>query len=84
MPKWIRTYVRVITAVNYRVGRVAMYFIFVKKAILQWSSISKIFLEPSLVTQEPANSTATADSRIYKAVVRVGPQHPTQTLENRV
>ena len=29
MPNWIRTYVRVVTAVNYRVGRIAMYLIFV-------------------------------------------------------
>lgn len=45
MPRWTSTYVRVVEAVNYRVGRAAMYLIFVLMAILLWSSFSKIMFE---------------------------------------
>ncbi|MGO4914663.1 TRAP transporter small permease subunit [Pseudogemmobacter sp. W21_MBD1_M6] len=54
MPNWIRTYVRVVEAVNYRVGRVAMYILFVMMGILLWSTISKAFTLPSLWTLEMA------------------------------
>ncbi len=54
MPNWIRTYVRVVEAVNYRVGRFAMYLIFALMAVLLWSSISKTFFMPSLWTLEMA------------------------------
>ncbi len=47
-------FVRVVDAVNYRMGRIMMYFIFVMIAILLWSSISKTFLLPSLWTLEIA------------------------------
>jgi len=60
MPRWMRTYVRVITAINYRVGRIAMYLIFVMMAILLWSSVSKTFFQPSLVTLELAQFTMVA------------------------
>lgn len=60
MPRWIRKYVRVVTAVNYRVGRFAMYLIFVMMAILLWSSISKTFFQPSLITLELAQFTMVA------------------------
>lgn len=60
MPRWIRTYVRVVTSVNYRVGRFAMYLIFVMMAILLWSSISKTFFQPSLITLELAQFTMVA------------------------
>lgn len=60
MPSWIRTYVRVVTAVNYRVGRFAMYLIFVMMAILLWSTISKAFFLPSLWTLEMAQFTMVA------------------------
>lgn len=49
-----RSYIRVVDAVNYRVGRVIMYGIFVMIAILMWSSISKTFFLPSLWTLEIA------------------------------
>ena len=54
MPKAIRTYVRLVDAVNRIVGRVMMYGIFVMMAILLWSSISKTFFLPSLWTLETA------------------------------
>ncbi|WP_415155302.1 TRAP transporter small permease subunit [Maritalea sp.] len=47
-------FVRTVDAVNYRMGRIMMYFIFVMVAILLWSSISKTFLLPSLWTLELA------------------------------
>lgn len=49
-----RGYIRIVDAVNYRLGRVMMYGIFVMMAILLWSSISKTFFLPSLWTLEMA------------------------------
>lgn len=54
MPAILLTYVRVVDAINYRFGRVAMYGIFAMIAILLWSSISKTFFLPSLWTLELA------------------------------
>ena len=54
MHRWARKYISVVDSVNYRVGRVAMYGIFVMMAILLWSSISKTFFLPSLWTLEVA------------------------------
>lgn len=48
------TFVRTVDAVNYRLGRIMMYGIFVMMAILLWSSISKTFFVPSLWTLEIA------------------------------
>ena len=50
----MRGYVGVVEAVNLRIGRVAMYGIFVLMGILLWSSISKTFFLPSLWTLEMA------------------------------
>ena len=50
----IRGYIRAVDAVNFRVGRVMMYGIFVLMGILLWSSISKTFFVPSLWTLEMA------------------------------
>ena len=50
----ILRYVRFVDSVNYRIGRVVMYGIFVMMAILLWSSISKTFFLPSLWTLEMA------------------------------
>ncbi len=47
-------YIRVIDALNYRIGRVMMYGIFVMMGILLWSSVSKTFFVPSLWTLEMA------------------------------
>ena len=46
--------IRTVDAVNYRIGRVAMYGIFVLMGILLWSSISKTFFLPTLWTLEMA------------------------------
>jgi len=50
----MKRYVRVVDAVNYRIGRLTMYLIFVMVGILLWSSISKTFFVPSLWTLEMA------------------------------
>ena len=60
MPGWARGYVRWVEAVNYRVGRVAMYLLFAMMAILLWSSISKTFFVPSVWTLEMAQFTLVA------------------------
>jgi TRAP-type mannitol/chloroaromatic compound transport system permease small subunit len=52
--RFINSYIRVVDAVNYRIGRIVMYGIFVMIAILMWSSISKTFFLPSLWTLEIA------------------------------
>jgi TRAP-type mannitol/chloroaromatic compound transport system permease small subunit len=54
MSGMMRAYIRGVDAVNVRVGRIAMYGIFVLMAILLWSSISKTFFVPSLWTLEMA------------------------------
>jgi len=50
----MRGFIRGVDAVNYRLGRVVMYGIFVLMGILLWSSISKTFFLPSLWTLEMA------------------------------
>jgi TRAP-type mannitol/chloroaromatic compound transport system permease small subunit len=50
----MRGYIKGVDAVNYRIGRVVMYGIFLLMAILLWSSISKTFFLPSLWTLEMA------------------------------
>ena len=47
-------FISVVDAVNYRVGRITMYGIFVLMGILLWSSISKTFFLPTLWTLEMA------------------------------
>jgi TRAP-type mannitol/chloroaromatic compound transport system permease small subunit len=54
MPEWIKSYVRWVEAINYRVGRVTMYVLFVIMAVLLWSSASKVFLLPANWTLETA------------------------------
>ncbi len=54
MPAVIRHYVRIVDAINRRLGRLVMYMIFVMVGILLWSSISKTFFFPSLWTLEMA------------------------------
>jgi len=50
----MKAYVRIIDAMNRRVGRVAMYLLFGMMGVLLWSSISKTFFNPSLWTLEMA------------------------------
>lgn len=50
----MKGYIRAVDAVNFRMGRIVMYGIFVLMGILLWSSISKTFFLPSLWTLEMA------------------------------
>lgn len=52
--KFLRSYIAVADAINYRVGRVVMYGIFVMMAVLLWSTFSKVGERPSLWTLEVA------------------------------
>lgn len=60
MPGWTLAYVRIVDRLNYRVGRFAMYLLFVLMGILLWSSATKIGsdmglpVNPSLWTLEMA------------------------------
>ena len=54
MSSLARNYVLIVDAINYRLGRIMMYGIFVMIGILLWSSISKTFFLPSLWTLEMA------------------------------
>lgn len=54
MLSFMGKYVRIVDGVNYRMGRIMMFFIFVMMGILLWSSISKTFFLPSLWTLEMA------------------------------
>ena len=54
MPRILSQYVTFVEAVNYRLGRIAMYGIFFMVGLLLWSSISKTFFLPSLWTLESA------------------------------
>ena len=50
----MQRYIRAIDAINYRLGRIVMYGIFLLMGILLWSSVSKTFFLPSLWTLEMA------------------------------
>lgn len=54
MMNFARKYVRIVDAINYRLGRVMMYSLFIMFGVLLWSSISKTFFMPSLWTLETA------------------------------
>lgn len=54
MPRIIRGYVRGVDAINYFIGRIAMYLIFVMIGVLMWSSVSKTFFDPTMWTLETA------------------------------
>ena len=60
LPRFLIAYVRIAEAVNIRIGRIAMYLIFVLAGILLWSVFTKAFLTPSLWTQEMAQFTMVA------------------------
>ena len=57
MPNWLIAFVKIIDAVNYRIGRLSMYLLFVLSGVLLWSIIAKAFGRPPLWTQEMAQFT---------------------------
>ena len=54
MPRWSIAFVRTVDAFNYRIGRFAMYLLFVLMAVLMWSTATKFYGRPSLWTLEMA------------------------------
>ena len=54
MPETIVRFVHAVDALNRRIGRITMYLVFAMMAVLLYSSISKTFFNPSLVTLELA------------------------------
>ncbi|PFG61506.1 TRAP-type mannitol/chloroaromatic compound transport system permease small subunit [Thioclava sp. ES.031] len=60
MPRWSVAYVRLIEAFNRRLGKVAMYLLYVMMAIMLFSSVTKIFEIPALWTLEMAQFTLVA------------------------
>lgn len=54
MPRTAIVFVRLVEALNYRIGRMAMYLLFVLAGVLLWSIIAKAFGRPPLWTQEMA------------------------------
>ena len=56
----MKAYVRGVDRVNYVIGRIVMYGIFVMVAILMWSTISKVARVPSLWTLEVAQYSMVA------------------------
>lgn len=57
MPRAAIAFVRIVETVNYRVGRLAMYLLFLLAGVLLWSVIAKAFFRPPLWTQEMAQFT---------------------------
>ena len=60
MPKAVKVYVRYVEAVNYIVGRFAMYMIFAMMGLLLYSAIAKTFFVPPLWTLEMAQFSMAA------------------------
>jgi len=60
MPKFLVKYVRIVDRVNYRLGRIMMYGIFVMVGVLFWSSFSKTFFHPASWTLEIAQFSLVA------------------------
>ena len=52
MPNWTRSYVRFVDALNYRVGRFAMYLVFALMGVMLWSSFARAALTPAIWTDE--------------------------------
>jgi TRAP-type mannitol/chloroaromatic compound transport system permease small subunit len=56
----MRKYICVVDTTNHRVGRIAMYGIFLLMGILLWSSVNKTLFTPTLWTLEMAQFTMVA------------------------
>ncbi len=60
MIRFLSKYVRFVDAMNYRLGRIIMYGIFVMVGVLMWSSVSKTFFLPAKWTLEVAQFSLVA------------------------
>lgn len=54
MPGWLLAYARGVEALNARVGRAAMWLLFVLMGVMMWSSIARATLTPPVWTDETA------------------------------
>ncbi len=79
MPRVIKAYVRYVEAANYRMGRMAMYLIFVLMAVLLLSTFSKLLFELSSDGSVLAGYPATEWFRLWLANFEIRPT--TWTLE---
>ena len=79
MPRVIKAYVRYVEAANYRMGRMAMYLIFVLMAVLLLSTFSKLLFELSSDRSILAGYPATEWLRLWLADFEIRPT--TWTLE---
>ena len=52
MPSFIKQYVKFVDKINYRIGRVAMFIIFIMVGVMFYSAITKAFFRPALWTYE--------------------------------
>ena len=52
MPKFIKQYVKFVDKINYRIGRIAMFIIFIMVGVMFYSAITKAFFRPALWTYE--------------------------------
>ena len=83
MPEALKTYVRWVDALNRRVGRCAMYLLFVMMAILLWSSISKaISGEPFNLLDAPAHWTLLSAQFAITAYYMLGGAYSLQLGSN--
>jgi len=60
MPRFLVAYVHTIDALNRRIGRFAMYLLYIIMAIMLWSMVTKAFRIPALWTLEMAQFTLVA------------------------
>jgi len=75
MPNWIKTYVRWVEAVNFRVGRITMYLLFAIMGVMLWSSASK-------VAHLPANWTLATAQFLFVAYYLLGAPYSMQLDSN--
>jgi len=52
MPRALVAYVRIVEAVNYRVGRFAMYLLFALMGVMLWAALSRAAFTPPIWTDE--------------------------------
>ena len=52
MPNFIKKYVQFVDKINYRIGRIAMFIIFIMVGVMFYSAITKTFFRPALWTYE--------------------------------
>lgn len=52
MPRFLLAYVRIVEAINYRIGRVAMFVLFLLMAVLLWGALARAGGVPQIWTDE--------------------------------